>query len=729
MVLLLRASGDAQDLTRNLASACLRKAGPAAAVPLAKALDHADPLVRRQAITHLGNLGSAGAAAAPALGRLVKNDDWDTRFQAAQALWRIDQNSRAVLPVMIEASAKEDQATRQMGWALLVHIKPPAKEALSSYRAALKADTAYVRVQAADAVWHLTRQADEVLPIYRETIANATPLTAPAVRQALYSIKQMGPDAKTLRVPLLDALRQNKDPFLLQALPAILAKLGPDSIPALVDLASSASNPAEQARSRAAFRTLALMGKPGVEPLVQLARHNENAVRANAFGALQLVGPDAKAAMPSLRKALKSERANERTDALAVLARLGPDAREALADLVELARKDKVPGIRRNALAALPHLQPPIDEIRPLLIDALADPDPLTRLTAADWLWHLDPKDARPAKIVIDTLPNPNCTIHGLRMLVHHPDAAAPAFAAVTDLLDGNNVVLRVAAIQTLDHLGVKSEAHQRILLRALDDKDAGVRIAAAVALRRLGVADKAAVDSLTKTLAKAPDYLRPTALFGLADFGPAARDALPDIERQMPPTLFERVRWLEAMAAIDPAVVSKWQSMLENACEQSGSVPAARLLGQRFPKDARYFDFIVAKLQDGESYPNRLLAAMNLAKGGAWGRPAVPALRQALDDPHPNVRLHAALALEKLEPGKHNIVPVLMEALRDKEEFIARVQAADALAALGPAAKAAVPALRIAVRDPEPSVRFAAGEALWTIDPRSALPCVFQGY
>jgi hypothetical protein len=138
LLLLLRASGDADDRTRFLASEGMRKAGSAAAEPLTKAMDHTDPVVRRQAIVHLGNLGSAGKGGVPALRRHLEAKDWDTRFQAAHALTRIEKNPRAVLDVMVEASAKDDPTIRRAAWEVVLQIKPPAKEALAVYKAALK---------------------------------------------------------------------------------------------------------------------------------------------------------------------------------------------------------------------------------------------------------------------------------------------------------------------------------------------------------------------------------------------------------------------------------------------------------------------------------------------------------------------------------------------------------------------------------------------------------------
>src|SRR5439155_13838561 len=116
-----------------------------------------------------------------------------------------------------------------------------------------------------------------------------------------------------------------------------------------------------------------------------------------------------------------------------------------------------------------------------------------------------------------------------------------------------------------------------------------------------------------------------------VAELGSGAKDAIPGLERLMPTFPAARVFWIDAFAAIDPAVVAKWKPALEEAFDKYGSMPAARLLGQLDPKETKYVDFLVEKLQDSNA-AYRDSAAATLAKGGAWARPAVPALRQALE-------------------------------------------------------------------------------------------------
>ena len=167
---------------------------------------------------------------------------------------------------------------------------------------------------------------------------------------------------------------------------------------------------------------------------------------------------------------------------------------------------------------------------------------------------------------------------------------------------------------------------------------------------------------------------------------------------------------------------------------------------------------------------PERCVAALTLGRMGPRARDAVPALVEALNDPHPHVAESAASALKRVAgtpslaaepptpvptPGpvesptvidligmlRHedasfrrtavvalgekrsvgrDAVPQLVEVLEDKDEAVRR-EAARALGKIG--AAAAVPSLVVALNDaPDDLVRVSAAEALGRIGPRAAV-------
>jgi len=180
----------------------------------------------------------------------------------------------------------------------------------------------------------------------------------------------------------------------------------------------------------------------------------------------------------------------------------------------------------------------------------------------------------------------------------------------------------------------------------------------------------------------------------------------------------------------------------------------------------------LVTRLSSGD-VPERCVAALTLGRMGPGAKDAVPALVEALNDPHPHVAEAAGAALKKIagtpppapeppsvtlpesvEPApvidlidmlRHpdvtlrliaaealgetrsegrQAVPILVEVFEDKDEAVSR-EAARALGKLG--ALAAIPSLAAALSDAPGLVRVSAAEALGKIGPRAnvAIPAL----
>ena len=176
----------------------------------------------------------------------------------------------------------------------------------------------------------------------------------------------------------------------------------------------------------------------------------------------------------------------------------------------------------------------------------------------------------------------------------------------------------------------------------------------------------------------------------------------------------------------------------------------------------------VVLRLTAGD-VPERCVAALTLGRMGPRAKDAVPALVEALNDPHPHVADAAASALKRIAgtpspaagpptpvppPGpmgapalidlvemlRHedaslrriavvalgetravgqDAIPGLVEVLEDKDEAVRR-EAARALGKIG--AVAAVPSLVVALSDAPDLVRVSAAEALGRIGPRATV-------
>jgi HEAT repeat protein len=108
----------------------------------------------------------------------------------------------------------------------------------------------------------------------------------------------------------------------------------------------------------------------------------------------------------------------------------------------------------------------------------------------------------------------------------------------------------------------------------------------------------------------------------------------------------------------------------------------------------------------------------------GPSAEAAVPALIRVLAEDSDPLRRAAALALGQIGPGAQEAVPELVKAMRGGKLLLSQY-AAVALGKIGPGAKAAVPALREALKGSDPSLAADAAGALWRIDRhnRDAIP------
>jgi HEAT repeat protein len=104
-------------------------------------------------------------------------------------------------------------------------------------------------------------------------------------------------------------------------------------------------------------------------------------------------------------------------------------------------------------------------------------------------------------------------------------------------------------------------------------------------------------------------------------------------------------------------------------------------------------------------------------ACGGCAGDKSTAQLLEDLKAPQERDRLIAVRLLPQRKGEAAQIVPALIEALKDKAGDI-RLSAAIGLGGLGEQAKEAIPALQATLRDRDARVREAAGKALSRIDP-----------
>jgi HEAT repeat protein len=126
-----------------------------------------------------------------------------------------------------------------------------------------------------------------------------------------------------------------------------------------------------------------------------------------------------------------------------------------------------------------------------------------------------------------------------------------------------------------------------------------------------------------------------------------------------------------------------------------------------------------------------RIRSAEALSNIGPPAKESAPALRKALLDKDPMLRVTAVLALTRIArevKDPDHLTRVLIAALDEKDPKV-RGAAAATLGLLGPKAVAAVPALAAALRDPLPGMRLWSAVALGQIGPaaKEAIPALLK--
>jgi HEAT repeat protein len=135
--------------------------------------------------------------------------------------------------------------------------------------------------------------------------------------------------------------------------------------------------------------------------------------------------------------------------------------------------------------------------------------------------------------------------------------------------------------------------------------------------------------------------------------------------------------------------------------------------LGQFGPKSKKVLAVLGGRLRDPSEHPSvRSSAAYGL---GNLGQPAVPVLRDALEDQEAEVRVAAATALWRSTKQAAPLLPILVPALTHPDVRI-REQAVHGLARIDPSIPEVVSALVQALADSEPRVRWPACGALASI-------------
>lgn len=440
------------------------------------------------------------------------------------------------------------------------------------------------------------------------------------------------------------------------------------------------------------WKALGRIGKAAVEPVGELVKHTNWLVRAVAVRVLGESGTLAKGELPRIRDALGDPFAGVALEAAVAVCRLGDDAAPAVR-VVTSALGSTNEQVAAVAIATVPRLGPAGKALIPTVLARLADPSPLCRFAAADFVRLLDPADAEQAV----------------------PELAKRAADPVPEV--------RLKVGEVLEALGPRGGPAAEAVGKALPgEKEAIVRDQFVLALAAMGAAARPATAGLLPILgdATAPVLVRAKVADTVAVADPGSTPvaaALIRLAGDADPTL--RVAAAGALGKLDPVPAA----LVKLAREDSRTevrMAALRALAAAGPRASSAKGDLTALAADPT--PSRALwAKVALAAIDGDAAKAAPAVRAALADKSAVMRTTAAEALLLAGGPTPADLPALSRLLRESSDS-AKAAAARAIGPLGPAAKEAVPRLAELLADKSGGVRIAAAEALGQMGP-TALP------
>ncbi|WP_406092548.1 HEAT repeat domain-containing protein [Streptomyces sp. NBC_01013] len=121
--------------------------------------------LRTAALRALGSFGPAAHCAVPELRALIRRPGTAGATEAAEALWSVDGDAGAVLPVLIEGLQAEHARERRAAASALGRLGPLAAVAAPRLRALLLHEELWLRVDAAIALWEVSGRAEESVPV------------------------------------------------------------------------------------------------------------------------------------------------------------------------------------------------------------------------------------------------------------------------------------------------------------------------------------------------------------------------------------------------------------------------------------------------------------------------------------------------------------------------------------------------------------------------------------
>ncbi|HQU41958.1 MAG TPA: HEAT repeat domain-containing protein, partial [Pirellulales bacterium] len=318
---------------------------------------------------------------------------------------------------------------------------------------------------------------------------------------------------------------------------------------------------------------------------------------------------------------------------------------------------------------------------------ALAGASPQARAKAADGLADLGPKakSAVPALVAALADKDANVRGHAAYALGQVGDQRAAVVTGRFSLAGDRDPLVRRAAIRALRSLKLPRNVVLPKMVKAL--KSAAPADAAAI-LSTIAEAGEEAVPFLTECLGDKD--ARYWACLALADIGPAAKSAVPELAKlhdcEEPAV---RLQSLVALGQIGPAAKSAVPMIVKSLeTDKNAGVryAAAFALGQIGAGDKRTRAALAKGIESDDAFL-QIVSAWALARVAKDDQPlhdkVTKLILEGLKSDKVDVRRAAARALAEINPPPEMVAPVLIKAIHDNDPSVIG-NAVDALASLG---------------------------------------------
>jgi HEAT repeat protein len=601
---------------------------------LIQALSHESLTVRKASALTLGKLKSVAASAVSDLRKAYRDHDPGLRAIILLAFQSLKDQGRSAFPEITRALKDKDDLVRFCGASAALHVRGSPPDLMGYLERSVNDPCTAVRHAATLAI--LKRQpkqqallmaklidalekpsaakknwASRLASDWDQHVGLALPFVTQNFEAELRSLSKQASrffsriEAKT--IPLLFEQFEKSSAKKQELLRESLHKLGPQTIPALID-AFKEDSPVNGICVEV-FEKLGDAALPALKRAYKDASQNNDEERClTVVRAYSVVGGRS---LSELLAALVDKNERIRRSAADALGSFKGDSSHALPLLIK-ALRDKVAAVRRTAAKALGAMG---DSALPALKQALLHRDRRMRQGAIYALKKLDPSGQIALIALEETLSDPRWYIRrsALLALGRLKGRASPLVARLVPFLDDRDARIRLAAAEALAQIAPqRAVSALNLLMEALGN--AAIRKQASEALEKMGLYAAAALVEATEN--------------------PALKQSATDI------------LWRIGSHSIP--------GLLQYIASQNESTPADVKL------DGPMVVTIVAKLQSPE--PGlRAFAAWALGSQGQAAQISIPDLIKAFCDPCPKVRIAASIALGQMGS---KAIPALLNVL-----------------------------------------------------------------